>query len=83
MAPQPNTDTIKVNGRKHEWPNQKISFEEVVNLAFPNPPTGQDVKYEVTYRHGDHKKPQGTLEAGERVKVVDGMIFDVTPTDLS
>lgn len=79
---KPNTDTLIINGRKHEWPNQKISFEEVVALAFPNPPTGQDVQYEVTWRKRG-KKEEGSLEAGQMVTVKDDMIFDVTPTDLS
>jgi hypothetical protein len=39
--------------------------------------------YTVTYRKGDGHKPEGTLTEGERVKVKDGMIFNVTATDKS
>jgi hypothetical protein len=77
------TVTIVVNTRKHEVPkNHMISFEEVVTLAYPEPPTGQNVGFTVLYQRGQGNK-DGTLVAGQTVKVKDGMIFDVTPTDLS
>lgn len=74
---------IVVNTRKHQVPkNQLISFEEVVELAYPTPPTGENVGFTVMYQRGEGNK-DGTLVAGQTVKVKDGMIFDVTPTDLS
>lgn len=42
-----------------------------------------EIIYTVTYRKGDGHKPEGTLTEGERVKVKDGMIFNVTATDKS
>ena len=82
-ADKPNTDTIVVNGRKHQWATQHITFEQVVELAFPDPPTGTDIQYEVTYYRRGHKGDEGTLEAGKHVTVKDDMIFNVTATDLS
>lgn len=84
--PEPDkkkTDAIVVNGRRREWNEDRISFEQVVALAYPNPPKGSNIEYTISYRRAHGNKPEGTLKAGESVKVKDGMIFDVTATDLS
>jgi hypothetical protein len=80
----PKTVTIIVNTRRHEVDkNKEILFEEVVNLAYDNnPPTGPNVAFSVMYRRG-HGNQDGTLTPEQTVKVKDGMIFDVTPTDRS
>jgi hypothetical protein len=75
--------TIIVNGRKKVVTAKELSFEEVVALAFENPPSGENVFFTVTYRRGHGQKPEGTLVKGETVKVKDGMIFNVTATDKS
>jgi transcription antitermination factor NusG len=76
-------DTIVVNGRPREWYENEISFEQVVALAYPDPPQGRNIEYTVSYRRAHGNKPEGTLKVGESVKVKDGMFFDVTATDLS
>lgn len=80
----PNTVTIIVNTReKTVDKNKDISFEEVVNLAYDgNPPTGENVSFTVMYRRG-HGNKDGSLAAGETVKVKDGMVFVVSATDRS
>jgi Multiubiquitin len=75
--------TIIVNARAKTWTEKDISFEQVVKLAFPTPPPGENIVYTVTYRKGEGHKPEGTLTQGESVKVKDGMIFNVTATDKS
>jgi hypothetical protein len=78
------TVTIIVNGRRKTVPkNEEISFDAVVALAFPNPPTGDGVQFTVQYTRGPRNKPAGTLVEGQSVKVEDGMEFDVTPTNRS
>lgn len=74
--------TIYVNTVPHRVEKDEISFEEVVALAFPEPPAGGNLGFTVLYQRG-HGNKEGTLVAGQSVKVKDGMIFDVTPTDLS
>jgi len=74
--------TIVVNGRKKTVTTKEISFDEVVALAFDNPPSGPNIVITVAYRRG-HGNKSGTLEEGQSVKVKDGMIFDVTATDKS
>jgi multiubiquitin len=78
------TITIIVNGREKEVPkNDDQSFDELVALAFDNPPTGEFICFTITYRKGQGNKPEGTLPEGESVKVKDGMVFNVTATDKS
>ena len=83
-AHEPKTVTIIVNGRAKPWPkNEDISFEQVVALAFPNPPSGDGIQFTVQYTRGNGHKPAGTLVEGQSVKVKDGMEFDVTQTNRS
>lgn len=78
------TVTIYVNGEeKAVSKNEEISFEQVIKLAFDNPPTGDGVQFTVQYQRGEGHKPSGTLVEGQRVKVKEGMVFDVTSTNRS
>lgn len=74
------TVTIIVNGRKREVPKGEISYTAVVALAFPDAP-GRE--YTVTYQRGAGNKPEGILPVDGTVKVKEGMIFEVTPTNKS
>lgn len=75
--------SIIVNGRQKVVIENEISFAEIIALAFDNPPTGPNIIFTVTYRKGENHKPEGTLIAGAKVKVKDGMVFNVTATDKS
>jgi hypothetical protein len=75
--------TIIVNGREKVVTGKEISFEQVVALAFTQPPTGPNIVITVTYHRGHGDKPEGSLLPGGTVKVKEGMIFDVTATDKS
>jgi hypothetical protein len=76
--------TIIVNGRKKEVMGKELSYTEVVNLAYDNnPPTGPNIGFAITYRRGHGDKPEGSLVEGQIVKIKEGMIFNVTPTDKS
>ena len=74
---------IIVNGRQITVSEKELSFEEIVALAFDNPPTGPNFVFTVTFRRGQGNKPEGTLVHGETVKIKNGMVFDVTATDKS
>jgi Multiubiquitin len=81
---EPGTVTIIVNGQAKTVPrNTELTYDEVVNLAFPHAPTGPTIQYTVQYTRGHGDKPAGTLVEGQSVKVKDGMEFDVTPTNRS
>lgn len=75
--------TIVVNGTQKTVAKDDLSFSEVVHLAFETPPYGENTLFTITYRRGHGNKPEGILAEGESVKVKEGMIFDVTPTDKS
>lgn len=83
MSDENKQFTIFVNGRKKVVNTDVLSFDQVVALAFENPPTGPNILFTITFRKGDDKKSEGTLVQGETVKVKDGMIFNVTATDKS
>lgn len=74
---------IVVNAQKKEVAEPKLTFDEVVKLAYPIPPAGQNILFTIKYRKGPAVNPKGSLLEGESVRVKDGMIFDVTPTDRS
>jgi hypothetical protein len=72
--------TVIVNGRPKKVAADELSYEDVVGLAFENPPSGDNVVITISWRHGNDS---GTLTAGKTVEVKDGMKFDVTATDKS
>ncbi len=74
---------IIVNARRKTVSGRKISFEQIVRLAFPDgPPTPQTV-YTVAFSNGPPRNPEGKMVAGQTVKIRDGMVFDVTETSRS
>ena len=82
---QPNKEImIIVNGReKTVGIREELTFDQLVALAFDDPPTGEFIYFTITYRRGQSNKPEGILVEGETVKVKEGMIFNVTATDKS
>lgn len=79
----PRKVEIRVNGRKRKVDPGLITYEAIVELAFPNVPPNPDVIYTVSFRHGPPSKPEGSLVAGQSVEVREGMIFVATPTNRS
>lgn len=76
--------TLIVNLEKKEWKEEKISYEQVTHLAFPNPPPpGVIITYTVEYERGPHQNPSGSLTKGHSVYVKDKMVFGVTETGRS
>ena len=80
---RPVTYTIYVNGQEKVVSAKTVTFEQIVAIAFPNPPTGPNILITVGFEDGPHANPQGSLTAGRDVKVKNGMIFNVTATDKS
>lgn len=74
------TVTIIVNTKSMSWSEKKISFEQVVELAFPGQPYDpQGTTVEYSRGHG----PDHSLRPGQSVEVKDGMVFDVEPANRS
>jgi len=81
--PQVKHFDIFVNGRKKVVTTRELSFNQVVALAFEPVPTGPNIMFTITYRHGPHANPEGNLLEGGTVKVREGMVFNVTATNKS
>lgn len=75
--------TIIVDGTPHEVPKKdKITYAEVVTLAYPDYPQHPEITYSVTYTKGEGNK-EGILSPGGSVKVKEGMEFRVNRTGQS
>lgn len=74
---------IIVNGRQKDVDDKKLSFSQILSLAFDNPPTGENTCITMTYRNGPPKRPEGSLVEGDQIKIECGMVFNVTATDKS
>lgn len=62
--------TIIVNTVAREWAEKKITFEQIVDLAYPGQPYNpEDTTVELCRGHG----PDHSLRPGESVEVKDGM----------
>jgi hypothetical protein len=74
---------IVVNGTQAVVDHARVSYEQVVKIAFPVPEPR--VTYSVAYRNADGPHGgTGMLVAGESVKVKrEGTTFNVTPTTRS
>lgn len=72
-----------VNGRGKITLKQELGFDEVVRLAFDNPPLGECATLTVTYDHAEGSRSAGSLLEGKHVRIQDGTVFNVTATDKS
>jgi hypothetical protein len=71
---------IVVNARKRTVKGDVVSFEEIVQLAFPGS-HDPSVAFSMTYRHAASEPHAGELGPGGRVTVKkEGTIFNVTKT---
>lgn len=70
---------IVVNGKKKHVEGPKITYDQVVRLAYPEGPF--DVIYTVAYTNPNGH--DGTLAPGQETKVHDGMEFRVRKTNRS
>jgi len=73
--------TIYVNTDPFVWGRPRISYDELVRLAFPDGPLEGNVRYSITWTMPDGS--EGAVLKGGKVKVVEGMNFDVRNTDKS
>jgi hypothetical protein len=76
-----NDIQIIVNGSLKEFSKPKITYEEVVILAFGNYDPNRG--YKVKYTDGPHQNPKGMLSQGTEVFVKNKMNFNVASTHQS
>jgi len=75
--------TIFVNGEEKIVKKEKISYEEVIKLAFGHYEENDSITYTVVYFKGNSDKPNGFLLKGQVVMVKKGMRINVTRTNKS
>ena len=74
---------IIINAQEVEVSDKKLTYEQVVRLAFPEMGQQPEVIFTVSFRKSDHHKHEGVLIEGESVNIKNGTIFDVTSTTKS
>ncbi len=75
------TYSIIVNGRPREVSDHTLTYLQVVQLAYPGEVPTETIVFTVTYSNPHGR--DGSLVAGEKVTIKDGMIFNVRKTDRS
>lgn len=75
--------TIVVNGTPHKWVKEKISFIEVIVLAFGQYIDKPTMVYTVANEDGPTQNPEGSMFVGQEVFVKHKMIFHASATDKS
>ncbi|NOU48059.1 MAG: hypothetical protein HOO86_13500 [Bacteroidales bacterium] len=79
----PKEVIIVVNGTPHKWEKPRISFKEVIILAFGQYINKPTMVYTVAYEDGPKHNPEGSMFADQEVFVINKMIFHATATDKS
>lgn len=74
---------IVVNGTPHKWAKEKISFKEVIILAFEQYIDKPTMVYTVAYEDGPRQNPEGSMFVRQEVFVKHKMIFNASATDKS
>ena len=77
-----NFDII-VNGTSYSVPDDEVSFDQVVDIAYPDGGRGPLITYTVNFFNGAGRPPEGKLTKNQKAKVKDGTVFNVTRTDRS
>ena len=81
VGPKPvTTYEVVINARAKLFNHQRVTFEEVVSVAFPDV-RDPNIRFSMTYRHAESKPHAGDLGPGGAVEVKPkGTIFNVTKT---
>ena len=75
--------TIVINGREYTVDTDTVSFDYVVDKAYPDGGRGDLISYTVLFYEGGGRPTEGGVDEGEAVKVKNGTIFNATRTDRS
>ena len=69
---------IVVNGQLKVVTSRVVTWDEVVDLAYPGQRSDPEMSFIVTYEEADESKDDGTLAVGRSVKVKkEGTVFYV------
>lgn len=79
----PQRSTVCINGQWHTMRSDVATFEQIVGLTITVNPGQTVTALSVTYRRGVASRPAGSLNPGDVVPIVDGMLFNANATILS
>jgi hypothetical protein len=75
---------VTINTTDFVVDHASMTFAEIVKLAFPQPPTGLDPKFTVSFEHAESKPHHGDLsESGAITIKKNGTIIDVAHSNRS
>lgn len=74
---------IYVDGTDHSWDKEKITFKEVIILAYGAYKDNPDIVYTVVYEDGPKQNPEGSMIKDSVVFVKNKMNFHATETNKS
>jgi len=74
---------IIVNAEEKTVDHDVLTFGELVKLAFPTPPAGDQPRFTITFEHAASKPHDGSLLEGGTVTVKNHTDFDVIHSNRS
>jgi hypothetical protein len=80
---QKKTITLIISGVSKAWDKEKISFKEVIMLAYGSYEDSPTMVYTVAYEDGPKQNPEGSMIKGSEVYTKNKMIFHATATNQS
>lgn len=75
-----NKVRITVNTTDSDEPKGKITYNRVVEIAYPDHAAHPNATYSIVYERGPKANPEGTLSKGGSVAIGEGMRFRVKRT---
>jgi hypothetical protein len=73
-----HTVTIYVNTDPHLVQHGKLTFQQIVKLAYPDKASDPNILFKVSYRRGQGHSELFTLAEGAEVEAQEGLIFNVS-----
>jgi Multiubiquitin len=73
-----HTVTISVNTDPHQVNRGRLTFVQLVTLAYPNLVGNPELMFKISYRLGRGHSELKTLAEGDTVEAQEGMIFNVS-----
>lgn len=81
--PKDETVDVVLNGEVVSVEKGRLSFSELAKLAFPKLFGGALICFTVSFSRGPKRRREGVLLEGDKVRVVEGMVFNASATDKS
>lgn len=80
---KPFEATIIINAKPRVVHTRFLTYQQLVELAFPGSQHPPQTVYTIDYDHGPHDHPEGSVVDGQQIRVKEGMEFYVSVSDKS